>query len=284
MAHVNDIDRLVHVNDSRSYQQETDRAPRSSLTETVLIVSVIVVLAALMILPGAISAWAVCALALLTLVSIVARFIQATHVSLFCLLWALLPLTIPALHSWPQTLLVPITIYGLIVAIIPSLRRSILWSRVGHLNSKILILTVLTIVVSSLALVGWSVLLKREIDLHVTLIPRMPVWLLPAAGLSFALCNAAMEEMAFRGIIMQALDSALGTSHVSIVIQAVSFAAFHYLAGFPNGGFGFVMVFAYGLMLGILRRYSHGILAPWLAHVAADVTIFSVLAATLLVT
>jgi hypothetical protein len=32
-------------------------------------------------------------------------------------------------------------------------------------------------------------------------------------------------------------------------------------------------------MLGLVRRCSGGLLAPWFAHVAADVAIFSVLAA-----
>lgn len=42
------------------------------------------------------------------------------------------------------------------------------------------------------------------------------------------------------------------------------------------------MVFVYGLMLGAIRRRSMGMLAPWLAHVAADIVIFAILAAILM--
>ncbi|HYX72145.1 MAG TPA: CPBP family glutamic-type intramembrane protease, partial [Nitrososphaera sp.] len=66
-----------------------------------------------------------------------------------------------------------------------------------------------------------------------------------------------------------------------VVIQAGSFAAFHYLAGFPNGVFGLAMVFVYGFMLGVLRRRSRGLLAPWIAHVLADIVIFAILATVL---
>jgi hypothetical protein len=95
------------------------------------------------------------------------------------------------------------------------------------------------------------------------------------------MANAAMEEVVFRGIIMQALDSALGVSNLTLVIQAGLFGSFHYLAGFPHGFGGFAMVFVYGFMLGVLRRRSQGVLAPWIAHVLADVTIFAILATVL---
>jgi membrane protease YdiL (CAAX protease family) len=86
-----------------------------------------------------------------------------------------------------------------------------------------------------------------------------------------------MEEAIFRGIMMEALDSALGAGYCSIGIQAIPFAALHYIAGFPNGVLGFIMVLIYGVMLGAIRRLSKGILAPLVAHIAADSTIFSIL-------
>lgn len=113
------------------------------------------------------------------------------------------------------------------------------------------------------------------------MIPKMPGWLLPLACLGFAIVNAAMEEIAFRGIMMQAVDSALGAGNLTIGIQAGSFASFHYLTGFPYGFWGFAMVFVFGFMLGVLRLRSRGMLAPWIAHVLADITIFVILAAVL---
>lgn len=41
------------------------------------------------------------------------------------------------------------------------------------------------------------------------------------------------------------------------------------------------MVLLYGFMLGIVRWRSRGLFAPWLAHLAADISIFTILAVTL---
>ena len=81
--------------------------------------------------------------------------------------------------------------------------------------------------------------------------------------------------------MMEALDSALGDGYWSTGTQAVSFAALHYLTGFPSGMLGFFMVLVYGVMLGVIRRRSSGLLAPWIAHVMTDIAIFSILAVML---
>ena len=52
---------------------------------------------------------------------------------------------------------------------------------------------------------------------------------------------------------MEALDSTLGAGYWSVCIQSIPFAAFHYLAGFPNGILGFSMVIIYAIMLGAIR-------------------------------
>jgi membrane protease YdiL (CAAX protease family) len=62
------------------------------------------------------------------------------------------------------------------------------------------------------------------------------------------------------------------------VLQAASFALLHFVSGFPGGCWGLAMTFVYGLMLGTIRRRAQGMLAPWLAHVCADLTIFAILA------
>jgi len=209
--------------------------------------------------------------------AIVANSLQAVHVALFSLLWIGLPFIFPALHSYPLTLLVPLVVYGVIVATVPSLRRSLLWLRSGHFSSDILALVLITSVVSGSALVGWYYLIKPDINSHLEQIPRLSVWMLPLVAVGFAMLNAAIEEFAFRGIIMQALDSAIGVGMASIIIQAVSFGLFHYTAGFPNGSWGLMMVIVYGCMLGMLRHRSRGMAACWVAHVLADIVIFGIL-------
>jgi uncharacterized protein len=260
-------------------QQDATLPPQSSIVESLIILAAIGTLSAFMVVPGTFAFWTISFLALLTVVAIAFRFIQAIHLLSFSLLWLALPLIVTALGFWPQILLLPIIIYALVMAAIPTLWRSILWLRVGRLTSNIILLILVTIVLSSIALVGWYLLFQPNISSHLAMIPKMQLWLLPLACLGFAMVNAAMEEIVFRGIMMQALDSALGAGKLTIIIQAFSFAIFHYLAGFPNGVWGFAMVFVYGFMLGVLRRRSQGLLAPWIAHVLADIAIFAILAA-----
>jgi membrane protease YdiL (CAAX protease family) len=262
-------------------RQDATSPPQSSLIESLIILAAIAVLSAFMMLPRTFAFWIVLILSLLTVLAIALRFIQAIHLLLFGLSWIALPLIAPLLGFWPQILLLPIIIYALVLALIPNLRRSILWLRAGRLTSRIIILILATIMLSIIALVGWYLLFQPNVTSHLAMIPKMPMWLLPLACLGFAMLNAAMEEVVFRGIMMQALDSVFGAGILTIVIQAFSFASFHYLGGFPNGVWGFAMVFVYGFMLGVLRRRSQGILASWIAHVLADIAIFAILATVL---
>jgi hypothetical protein len=109
----------------------------------------------------------------------------------------------------------------------------------------------------------------------------MPSWLLPLAGVAFALVNSAVEEAIFRGIFLQALDSAVGAGIISLVIQAVIFGWLHYSeVGCPKGLVGVAMAFVYGLLLGYLRYRSRGMLAPWLAHVGTDIAVFTIVASS----
>jgi membrane protease YdiL (CAAX protease family) len=107
----------------------------------------------------------------------------------------------------------------------------------------------------------------------------MPPWLLPLTAVVFALVNSAVEEAIFRGILLQALDSAVGAGIISLVIQAGLFGWLHYSeVGFPKGFLGVAMASVYGLFLGYLRYRSRGMLAPWLAHVGTDMAVFAMVA------
>jgi membrane protease YdiL (CAAX protease family) len=108
------------------------------------------------------------------------------------------------------------------------------------------------------------------------MLPRWNPMLLIPVGLGFALVNAAIEESVYRGILMQGLDAALGLSNIPVILQAISFGLLH-LNGIPCGWCGIVMATVYGLMLGLLKRRAQGMLAPFVAHVFADVVIFTML-------
>jgi uncharacterized protein len=208
--------------------------------------------------------------------AMLAGAVYAVHAVLFAALLLIPGPVIPLFQVWPFTILGPLVIYGAAVLAIPRLRHSIGWIRRGTIDTKVTILIIAAVSVSSLSLVGWIVWMKPDIQPYLALMPELPFWVYPFAGLGFAVVNAAMEEIVFRGILMEAVDSAIGAGYGSVCIQAVPFAALHYIAGFPNGIPGFVMVLFYGVTLGAIRHISKGMLAPLVTHLAADITIFSI--------
>lgn len=255
--------------------------PRSSLPATVIVILAIGALSVAMVVPFSTDRWILAALAMLLLAAIVCKAVYAIHIALLALIWILAVGLIPRFQWWPLHLLAPLIAYGMAVVVTPPLRRSVGWLRAGHWGSGVWPMVMATVFVSVTALILWTVFTKPDLRRHLALVPKMPLWIYPFTAIGFAFLNAAMEEIIFRGVMLEVLDSALGENHWSVGAQAVSFAALHYLAGFPNGVLGFLMVFVYGVMLGMVRRRSRGLLAPWVAHLAADIAIFTTLAVIL---
>ena len=278
----NQLVRREHLAHSSVFSGRVDTPPRSSRAGAAIVMSVVGALSLAMVLPDATGKWAAAALALLFALAVGCKAIYAVHIALLALVWILLVGLVPVFQRWPLAMLAPLSAYGLAVMLIPQLRRSIGWLRVGRSGRDVRVLVIATVVGSAVALVAWITLAKPDLQHHLARVPALPLWAYPVAALGFAAVNAAMEEAVFRGVMMEALDSALGEGYLSIGIQAASFAALHYLAGFPSGPAGVVMTFVYGAMLGMVRRHSRGLLAPWITHVAADIVIFSILAAILL--
>jgi membrane protease YdiL (CAAX protease family) len=262
---------------STSAEHEIRPPRRSSVAGAVIICADIALLCTVMLLPHMAGLWAAVAAAIMAVCAIAARAVQAVHLSLFCLFWVALPILFPAFRAWPLNIAIPLAVYGLTVAALSPLRRSLGWLRRGRIGPDIFMLVLATAVVSGIALVIWYMAASPDNRQILRNMPRMPLWAFPFAALVFALGNAALEEAIFRGIIMDALDSAFGPESAAMMLQAATFAAMHFVAGFPRGWWGLAMVFVYGLMLGMLRRRSRGMLAPWLAHVASDCTIFGIL-------
>lgn len=89
--------------------------------------------------------------------------------------------------------------------------------------------------------------------------------------------NAAVEEIAYRGVLLSALRSTFDSNVVALIGQAVAFGTLHFHVGFPRGAIGVALAVVYGGMMGILRLRSNGMLAPWAAHVVTDITIVAIL-------
>lgn len=68
----------------------------------------------------------------------------------------------------------------------------------------------------------------------------------------------------------------MGPGALHLLLQAVAFGTIH-LQGIPSGPIGMLMATIYGLMRGWVKRRSGGMLAPFAAHMFADVVIFAIL-------
>jgi membrane protease YdiL (CAAX protease family) len=253
---------------------------RSSLFGSLVISLSLMVFLAAVVAPGT-SIWTAGSLFLLLFASLFISSKQALHLTLFFFVITATPVVSPQFRNWPFPLLVPLIIYFLIALPVPKLRRTLLWLRPGRGGMDILTLVAASAVLSGIALYLWNYTLRPDLSRHLAFIPQAPFWSYLFLGLGFAILNAALEESAFRGIVMQATDSVFGPGLFSLLLQAGLFGALHFLQGFPRGGWGFAMAFIYGVMLGHIRRKSCGMLAPWLAHVSADLVIFAILAGIL---
>lgn len=254
-------------------------APVVRAVERFIALAVVAILAIHLFLPNRAYLFLLAGLPLLTVTAIYIKAVQPFHLSFFCTLWVFLPLLIPTLARWPLYKVVPLAVYGSVVVVNQRLRRSVLWMRPGRFGVDISLFVLLVVIGSSAALLVWDLICRPDLGPSRANIPALPLWLMPFAGLAFALVNAAAEEAIFRGILLQALDTAIGAGLISLIIQAVLFGWAHYSeVGCPKGLAGVAMASTYGLLLGFLRYRARGMLGPWVAHTGTDIAVFVMVA------
>jgi membrane protease YdiL (CAAX protease family) len=88
----------------------------------------------------------------------------------------------------------------------------------------------------------------------------------------FAILNASLEELIFRGVLFTAIESQVNTPP-TVLITAMLFGWGH-MHGYPPGPLGAILAGIYGLALGWLRVFTGGLGLPVMAHIVADATIF----------
>ena len=199
--------------------------------------------------------------------------VSVTILGLLAAVWAWIGIWPP---YWPFAVLVPLAGYGLVVRLVPPLRGSTRWVRRGRMDRSVLWLTLLTVAISSAGLLTWFFLMDPDLGRFARALPSGgPLVLLPI-GFGFALLNAVLEESVYRGILLEALDSTIGRAWMPLLIQALVFGSVHF-RGVPDGWTGVTMATAYGLMLGVIRRQSRGMVGPIAAHVCADAVVFCML-------
>lgn len=146
------------------------------------------------------------------------------------------------------------------------------WLRRGRWTRDLPWLVAGTVAVTAAALLAWQRLFDGTLpQAYLDVAAGRPWGAILLAGLAFSLLNAAVEEIVFRGVLLSALSQVLAV-RAAVLLQALAFGLLH-LHGVPSGAVGMVMAGMWGLLLGIMRLRSRGLLAPYVSHIAADVTI-----------
>ncbi len=170
-------------------------------------------------------------------------------------------------------LLAALGLYSLITLAVPDLRAGPSWLRLGTVTRSSMLLCVGIAILSGTALAGWFFFFKPSIsDILRLYVPDYPLWLLVIGGLLFAVLNATVEEIAFRGIIFGALLHSAVPTDLALLLQALPFGAIH-IIGFPRGWVGVGLATIYGVLMGALRIRSKGLLTPWAGHIFTDFVI-----------
>lgn len=169
-----------------------------------------------------------------------------------------------------------IVLYLLVATMFPRLRRDSGWFCRGEFGRTMVLLCLGTAAVSALVLIAWFMFTKPGIgDLIRRFVPQAPLPVLVVGGLVFAMVNAAVEEMMYRGAVVGGLVESKVPTSILLPLQAIAFGTIH-IGGFPRGWLGVALATVYGFLLGVIRLRSRGLLAPWAGHVLTDLVIVAI--------
>jgi hypothetical protein len=239
--------------------------------DSLLVVSVtLLVTAAPLVSPSA-AIGAASGTAVLTVLAWYKRCRAAAPLSAFCLVC--IGLVLSGVQYFPVVLALGLLCYAGIVRGVPWLRGTATWAIYGSFDATVRFLSVAASLLAAMALLSWYLLLRPNIaDIVKAYVPALPLRLLIGGGLIFSMVNAAVEEGAYRGVILHALDNSLGPGFAALLLQALAFGAIH-IRGFPRGWLGVGLACIYGVLMGVIRRRAGGMFAPWIAHVFTDIVI-----------
>ncbi|HZD08762.1 MAG TPA: CPBP family intramembrane glutamic endopeptidase [Candidatus Limnocylindrales bacterium] len=239
--------------------------------DALLVVGVTLLCTAAPLLPSNAAIAAASGILVLAVLAWYKRCPAAAPFSIFCVVC--LSLIFSGMRYFPVVLALGLLGYAGVVRGVPWLRGTATWAQWGSFGTRVCLLSVGAWLVAAVALLSWYLLLHPNIaDIVKAYVPASPLGLLMAGGLIFAVLNAAVEEAAYRGVVLHALDRSLGPGFAALLLQAAAFGAIH-IRGFPRGWLGVGLASIFGLFMGVIRRRAGGMFAPWIAHVFTDVVI-----------
>jgi hypothetical protein len=204
------------------------------------------------------------------------RFADVFLLGLTCGLMLLLCRIGTISSLWPLPTALALGIALIIGKLAPFTRGAFGWIKRGDWGRQQIATTAIIVAISGISLVSWYAIVKPDIsDLASRIAHVHPVALI-LIGLLFSISNAICEEFVWRGMIFDAIERAFSSGTVVVFIQALSFGMAH-LNGFPRGASGIVLASIYGCIMGYVRQYAKGLLAPIAAHAFADAAIYSIL-------
>jgi uncharacterized protein len=239
--------------------------------DALLVVSVTLLITAAPLVPPNAAIGAASGTAVLAALAWYKRCRAAAPFSIFCVIC--LGLVLSGVQYFQVVLTLGLLCYAAVVRGVHWLRGTATWARWGSFDATVRFLSIVTSLLAAVALLSWYLLLRPNIaGIVKAFVPALPLGLIIAGGLIFSMVNAAVEEGAYRGVILQALDTSLGPGFAALLLQALAFGAIH-IRGFPRGWLGVGLACVYGLLMGVIRRRAGGMFAPWIAHVFTDVVI-----------
>lgn len=185
---------------------------------------------------------------------------------------ALVALAVRTGVLWQAALAVALAVFLGLARLLPRIAPGAGWRRRGRVP---VLATAIVGGMTPFGLVGWFVLMRPDLDdLVAAYLPEAPLAVLVLGAVAFAVINAVLEELVWRGVMTDALERGFGP-WPAIAIQAASFGLAH-AHGFPRGALGIVLAGGWAVALGMLRRHAGGLAAPIVAHVVADASIATI--------
>src|SRR3989475_8648187 len=248
------------------------------IRERLLVIALTALITIAPLVPLAAATPVAIAIVVFTIVAWRLRALAATSVGILSV--ACVVLGIAGIGPQQVVFSVAFVISALIVWRVPWLREATVWFQRGAFDKSLLAFAAGIAGLAAVALLIWYGITRPDLgDLVRTYVGDQPLWLLIPGAVVFSMLNAAIEEGAYRGLLLGALDATLRPGLVPVLLQAVAFGALHLQGGFPRGVVGVGLAFVYGVLLGALRRRAGGLLAPWTAHVLTDLAIAGIVLA-----
>jgi membrane protease YdiL (CAAX protease family) len=258
--------------------------PRADRAGSAAVLTILTAYAATGPLPQPDQVMVVVVLIVATLAAIAVRCPYAVHAGVLTIVYLVVLSSSRIAVLWPLPLVIILGVYGAVARSVPWLRESSGWLKRGHIDRTSWAMMGGFVAASATALVVWRYWTSTDMAIfrpYVPNVPNVPIALWPIGLVAIAALNAAFEEIIWRGVLLYAVESAVGPGWIAWLLQGIGFGIWHY-QGFPHGWVGVGLATIFALMMGALRIRSKGMLAPFIAHVFADVTIFTLVAAMVL--